>query len=97
MADRFRDVVIEPKTHPSWSASVRPPVWPAAWSVRISRAPMLPGSITGPMCCESYVQARMWLLAGRNEMHQDPVVFGLTDRPSIVAGLLLLLVIALAT
>jgi 4-hydroxybenzoate polyprenyltransferase/phosphoserine phosphatase len=44
-----------------------------------------------------YVQARMWLLAGRNEMHQDPVVFGLTDRPSIVAGLLLLLVVALAT
>ena len=43
-----------------------------------------------------YVQARMWLLAGRNEMHQDPVVFGLTDRPSIVAGLLLL-VVALAT
>jgi 4-hydroxybenzoate polyprenyltransferase/phosphoserine phosphatase len=44
-----------------------------------------------------YVQARMWLLAGRNEMHQDPIVFGLTDRPSIVAALLLLLVVALAT
>jgi hypothetical protein len=29
-------------------------------------------------------------------MHQDPVVFGLTDRPSIFAGLLLLLVVALA-
>jgi 4-hydroxybenzoate polyprenyltransferase/phosphoserine phosphatase len=43
-----------------------------------------------------YVQARMWLLAGRDEMHQDPVVFGLTDRPSIFAGLLLLLVVALA-
>jgi 4-hydroxybenzoate polyprenyltransferase/phosphoserine phosphatase len=43
-----------------------------------------------------FVQARMWLLAGRREMHQDPVVFALTDRPSMMAATLLLLTVALA-
>jgi 4-hydroxybenzoate polyprenyltransferase len=43
-----------------------------------------------------FVQARIWLLAGRGEMHQDPVVFVLTDRASIVVAALLLLIVALA-
>jgi hypothetical protein len=43
-----------------------------------------------------FVQARFWLLAGRREMHQDPVVFALTDGPSAVAAILLLLIVALA-
>jgi 4-hydroxybenzoate polyprenyltransferase len=43
-----------------------------------------------------YGQARMWLLAGRNKMHQDPVVFTLTDRPNLIAAVLFLLIVALA-
>jgi 4-hydroxybenzoate polyprenyltransferase len=43
-----------------------------------------------------FIQSRMWLLAGRGEMHQDPVVFGLTDRQSLAAAALLLGVVALA-
>ncbi len=44
-----------------------------------------------------YVQARMWLLAGRNEMHEDPVVFGLTDRPSLIAAALFMALVALGS
>jgi 4-hydroxybenzoate polyprenyltransferase len=43
-----------------------------------------------------YGQARMWLLAGRNQMHQDPVVFSLTDRPNLIAAALFLLIVGLA-
>jgi 4-hydroxybenzoate polyprenyltransferase/phosphoserine phosphatase len=43
-----------------------------------------------------YGQARMWLLAGRNKMNQDPVVFSLTDRPVLLAAALFLLIIGLA-
>jgi hypothetical protein len=38
----------------------------------------------------------MWLLAGRNRMHMDPVVFSLTDRATLIAAALFLLIIALA-
>jgi hypothetical protein len=43
-----------------------------------------------------YGQARMWLLAGRSRMHQDPVVFSLTDRPLLLAAAVFLLIIGLA-
>jgi 4-hydroxybenzoate polyprenyltransferase len=43
-----------------------------------------------------YGQARMWLLAGRSRMHQDPVVFTLTDRPLLLAAAVFLLIIGLA-
>jgi 4-hydroxybenzoate polyprenyltransferase/phosphoserine phosphatase len=43
-----------------------------------------------------YGQARMWLLAGRNRVHMDPVVFSLTDRATLIAAALFLLIIALA-
>jgi hypothetical protein len=38
----------------------------------------------------------MWLLAGRRKMHQDPVVFSLTDRPLLLAAAIFLLIIGLA-
>lgn len=43
-----------------------------------------------------YTQARMWLLAGRNHMHEDPVVFSLTDRPNLIAAALFLLIVGVA-
>jgi 4-hydroxybenzoate polyprenyltransferase/phosphoserine phosphatase len=43
-----------------------------------------------------FVQGRMWLLAGRREMQEDPVVFALTDRPSLLAAVMLLLTVALS-
>jgi 4-hydroxybenzoate polyprenyltransferase len=43
-----------------------------------------------------YGQARIWLLAGRSKMHQDPVVFSLTDRPLLLAAAIFLLIIGLA-
>jgi len=43
-----------------------------------------------------YAQARMWMLAGRNQMHQDPVVFSLSDRPNLIAAALFLLIVGLA-
>jgi hypothetical protein len=30
--------------------------------------------------------SRVWLLASRGELHQDPVVFALTDRMSLLIG-----------
>lgn len=44
-----------------------------------------------------YWLARVWLLADRGEVHDDPVVFALRDRPSyVVAGLLVFMVVMAA-
>ncbi|HET7133721.1 MAG TPA: hypothetical protein VFJ95_15815, partial [Gammaproteobacteria bacterium] len=43
-----------------------------------------------------YWQARMWLLAGRDVLQEDPVVFALKDRMSRLLGGLLLLVVWIA-
>jgi 4-hydroxybenzoate polyprenyltransferase/phosphoserine phosphatase len=44
-----------------------------------------------------YWISRVWLLAYRRQMHTDPVVFALTDRPSFVIGALTAAVLWLAT
>jgi hypothetical protein len=43
-----------------------------------------------------YWQARVWLLAGRQNMTEDPVVFALRDRVSCLAFAAFLLVVLLA-
>ena len=44
-----------------------------------------------------YWISRMWLIAGRGEMHDDPVVFAITDKISQITGLLAFLIILIAT
>ena len=39
---------------------------------------------------------RVWLLASRGEMHDDPVVFALKDRASQLLGLIALAAVLLA-
>jgi 4-hydroxybenzoate polyprenyltransferase len=40
---------------------------------------------------------RIVIIAGRGEIHEDPMVFAVTDEASVAAGLLLVLVLVLAT
>lgn len=44
-----------------------------------------------------YWISRVWLLARRGELHDDPVVFALTDRASLLVGLIAAVVVGLAT
>src|SRR6266540_2665318 len=44
-----------------------------------------------------YWLGRVWLLTSRGDMHEDPVVFALTDRGSLLTGLLTLAALLLAT
>jgi 4-hydroxybenzoate polyprenyltransferase len=44
-----------------------------------------------------YWISRVWLLAARGEMHDDPVIFALRDRPSYLVGAIGALVVYLAT
>ena len=39
---------------------------------------------------------RLWLLASRGELHEDPVVFALTDRMSLLIGVAVAVVAILA-
>lgn len=43
-----------------------------------------------------YWMSRVWLIAHRGEMHDDPIVFALTDRVSYLVGLITLAVVLLA-
>lgn len=43
-----------------------------------------------------YWISRTWLLAGRGELHEDPIVFAITDKVSYVVGILALVVIFFA-
>ena len=43
-----------------------------------------------------YWISRVWLLAGRGEMHEDPILFALHDVTSLVVGALALIVVLLA-
>jgi 4-hydroxybenzoate polyprenyltransferase len=43
-----------------------------------------------------YWVSRIWMTAGRGQMHDDPVVFALRDRQSLAMGALAAVVIALA-
>lgn len=45
---------------------------------------------------ELYWVSRIWLTAQRGQMHDDPVVFALRDRASLVIGLLAVVTVALA-
>jgi hypothetical protein len=40
--------------------------------------------------------SRLWILAGRGELNEDPVVFAIRDRRSYITGALLVLVVAAA-
>jgi hypothetical protein len=40
--------------------------------------------------------SRVWLLAGRGELNEDPVIFALTDRMSLLIGFCVLIVVLLA-
>jgi len=40
--------------------------------------------------------SRVWLLAGRGELDEDPVLFALTDRMSLLIGLCVLIIVLLA-
>jgi 4-hydroxybenzoate polyprenyltransferase/phosphoserine phosphatase len=40
--------------------------------------------------------SQVWMLAGRGQMHDDPVVWALTDKRSLLLGVLMAVVIALA-
>lgn len=44
-----------------------------------------------------YWIGRVWLLAHRGEMHDDPVVFAMTDRVSYVVGIAAAMILVLAT
>jgi hypothetical protein len=44
-----------------------------------------------------YWVSRVWFLAHRGEMHEDPIVFAIKDRASYVVGFLILLVLWLAS
>jgi 4-hydroxybenzoate polyprenyltransferase/phosphoserine phosphatase len=44
-----------------------------------------------------YWLGRVWLLASRGDMHEDPVVFALTDRASVLTGTLMVAALLLAT
>jgi 4-hydroxybenzoate polyprenyltransferase/phosphoserine phosphatase len=44
-----------------------------------------------------YWISRIWFLAHRGELHDDPVMFATTDRASYVAGILLALIVVAAT
>lgn len=41
--------------------------------------------------------SRMWLLASRGELHEDPVVYAITNRSSLFLGILVVLVVVLAS
>ena len=43
-----------------------------------------------------YWISRLWLLARRGDLHEDPVVFTLTDRVSYICGWFLLILLFLA-
>ena len=43
-----------------------------------------------------YWISRMWLLASRGQMHEDPVIFAVRDHASLAAGLVFIVVIGLA-
>jgi 4-hydroxybenzoate polyprenyltransferase/phosphoserine phosphatase len=43
-----------------------------------------------------YWIGRVWLLTGRNEIHDDPVVFAMKDPVSLICGLVLLIVMSLS-
>jgi hypothetical protein len=43
-----------------------------------------------------YWISRIWLKAHRLQLHEDPVVFALNDRPSQLAGILCVLLVVLA-
>lgn len=40
--------------------------------------------------------SRVWLLAGRGELHEDPVIFAVTDRVSLLIAVLVVLIVTLA-
>jgi hypothetical protein len=40
--------------------------------------------------------SRVWLIASRGELNEDPVVFALTDRMSLLIGLSVLIIVLLA-
>jgi 4-hydroxybenzoate polyprenyltransferase len=56
-----------------------------------------PGMLWAACIVILYWISRVWLLAHRGELHDDPVVFAIKDRQSWLAGLILVLIALAAT
>jgi hypothetical protein len=44
-----------------------------------------------------YWLTRVWMLAGRGQIHEDPIVFAVKDRTSIYCGIALAIIIVAAS
>jgi hypothetical protein len=62
--------------------------------LRLYRAPEL---LWGAVPVAVFWISWMWTQAHRGQLHEDPVVFALTDRASLLTGLALASVLAVAT
>ncbi|MBN1358998.1 MAG: hypothetical protein JW993_00320, partial [Sedimentisphaerales bacterium] len=56
-----------------------------------------PGILWGLCILLLYWISRTWMLTHRGKMHQDPVVFALTDRISLLVGVLSAILIGMGT
>jgi 4-hydroxybenzoate polyprenyltransferase/phosphoserine phosphatase len=63
----------------------------------VARLYRTPGCIWATVPVLLYWVSRMWLVAHRNEMHDDPLVFAVKDKASLVAGLLFAAALAAGT
>ena len=57
-------------------------------------AGFVPWAVSGMMM---RLVSRVWLLAHRGRLHEDPLLFALRDPASYVTGILILLVVIVAT
>jgi len=44
-----------------------------------------------------YWISRVWMVTHRGDMHDDPIVFAITDRPSLLIGVLAVAIVVGAT
>jgi 4-hydroxybenzoate polyprenyltransferase len=57
----------------------------------------MPGALWLTVPLMLYWINRVWLKTHRGEMHDDPIVFAASDRPSLIVGACLLAILAIAT
>ena len=57
----------------------------------------MPQVVWGGVAVLLYWVSWIWLKAHRGEMHDDPVVFAITDRVSLVCGLVFGAIVVLGT
>lgn len=63
----------------------------------VTRLYRTPGCIWATVPVLLYWVSRMWLVAHRGEMHDDPLVFAVKDKASLMAGLLFAVALAAGT